>query len=61
MDIERKNVSTIARTDELEHPYFALESYTDPMHDVTHDFTIIILAETELACVERRAFTDSQA
>jgi hypothetical protein len=55
-----------ALTDDLEHPYFALESYTYPKVDATHvEVGLIILVvnenETELARVERRAFADAQA
>jgi len=61
IDIERKNVPTIACTDELEHPDFALESYTDPKYGASH-IVFIILEETELAGMERHgASTDSQA
>jgi len=49
-----------ARAVELENPDFALESYMDPKVQATH-VVVIILAETELARVKRRAFPDSQA
>jgi hypothetical protein len=60
MAILRTNVLTIiAHKDELEHPDFALESYTDPKVHTTH-VVVISLAETELARVEPRASADSQ-
>ena len=47
MAILRKNVQIIiAHKDELEHPDFALESYTDPKHDSAH-VKIFILVEME--------------
>jgi len=49
-----------ARAVELENPDFALESYTDPKNHATH-VQLIILAETELARIERRPSADSQA
>jgi hypothetical protein len=71
MTISRTNVRIIiTHTAELEHPDFALESYTGPKVDATGavhinavliDVELINLAETELARVERRASAHSQA
>jgi len=60
MAIEKRNVPTIACTDELEHPDFALESYTDPKDGASH-LVLIKLEETELAGIDRHASADSQA